>query len=349
MRTAEVIARVYDPTPMSSVTGEPTREESEHLAAARRGDEAAFQALVEPRRSELHVHCYRMLGSVDDAEDALQEALIRAWRGLPRFEGRSSLRSWLYRIATNSCLNMLRSRPTRVLPVDFGPAADPHEGRFEPHTESVWIDPYPDVDVDYEQRETVELAFIAALQHLPANQRAVLILREVLGFSAREVADALDTSVQAVNSALQRARKQVDERLPDESQQAALATLGDERLKEVVEQYAKALEEGDVDTILGLVASDATWSMPPTPVWYRGRDELAVFLAKGPSEVRWRHLHTTANGQPAVAGYVEEDGVYRAFAFDVLSFRDGRIQDVTAFLDGAIFPRFGLPAELPGG
>src|SRR5881227_194403 len=168
------------------------------LAAARTGDEGAFARLVEPYRSELHAHCYRMLGSVHDAEDALQEALLRAWRGLARFEGRSSLRSWLYTIATNTCLNLIAKRPKRVLPIDYGPAADPHEGPGEPLVESVWVEPYPDdklgledgyaaPEARYEQRESVELAFIAALQNLPANQRAVLVLREVLGFSAREV------------------------------------------------------------------------------------------------------------------------------------------------------------------
>src|SRR3954469_2573691 len=200
------------------------------LDAARNGDEAAFAKLIDPFRGELHAHCYRMLGSVHDAEDALQETLLRAWRALARFEGRSSLRSWLYTIATNTCLNAIERRPKRVLPVDYGPAADPHGGPGEPLAESVWMEPYPDErlgledglagpEAQYEQRESVELAFIAALQHLPANQRAALILREVLGFSAKEVADALDTSVASVNSALQRARASVEERVPEQTQQ----------------------------------------------------------------------------------------------------------------------------------
>jgi RNA polymerase sigma-70 factor, ECF subfamily len=194
-----------------------TTRERELLAAARDGDEAAYARLIEPRRAELHAHCYRMLGSVHDAEDALQNALLRAWRGLPRFQGRSSLRSWLYRIATNACLDVIARRPKRVLPIDYGPSADPHERPGEPLVESVWVEPYADdrlgledglagPDARYEQRESLELAFIAALQHLPARQRAALILREVLDFSAREVADALETSVASVNSALQRAR-----------------------------------------------------------------------------------------------------------------------------------------------
>src|SRR5204863_7306452 len=202
---------------MSPGPTESTVQEQELLVSARAGREGAYQRLVEPHRAELHAHCYRMLGSVHDAEDALQEALVRAWRGLPKFEGRSSLRSWLYRIATNASLDAIERRPKRVLPIDYGPPADPHGGVGEPVVESVWIEPYPDEtlgiedgyaspDARYEQRESVELAFIAALQLLPANQRAVLILREVLGFSAQETAEALDTSVASVNSALQRAR-----------------------------------------------------------------------------------------------------------------------------------------------
>src|SRR5688572_20651256 len=213
--------------------------EQELLERAREQDEAAFGRLVEPYRGELHAHCYRMLGSVQDAEDALQEALLRAWKGLPRFEGRSSLRSWLYTISTNTCLNAIERRPKRVLPIDYGPSADPHVRAKKPSeegapiVESVWIEPFADEqlaledglagpEATYEQRESVELAFIAALQLLPANQRAVLILREVLGYSAKEVAQSLDTSVASVNSALQRARKTVEEKTPDQTQQATL-------------------------------------------------------------------------------------------------------------------------------
>ena len=184
------------------------------LEAARDGDETAFRALLEPHRRELHAHCYRMLGSVHDADDALQDASLRAWRGLSRFEGRSSLRSWLYTIATNTCLTHIERRPQRTLPVEYGPATDPHIGPGEPLIESVWIEPYPDAALEVEQRESIELAFIAALQHLPATQRAVLILREVLGYSAKETADALETSVPSVNSALQRARATIEDRLP---------------------------------------------------------------------------------------------------------------------------------------
>src|SRR5436309_14527356 len=275
--------------PSPSATG----QERELLQAARGGDEGAFQRLVEPHRGELHAHCYRMLGSVHDAEDALQDTLLRAWRGLARFEGRSSLRSWLYTIATNTCLNLIARRPKRVLPIDYGPAADPHRGPGEPLVESVWLEPYPDEqlgladgfaapDARYEQREAVELAFIAALQHLPPRQRAVLILREVLGFSAREVAETLEMTTASVNSALQRARAAVDERLPEHSQQATLRSLGDDRVRELVEGYVDAWERADVDAAVAMLAEDASFAMPPLQTWFRGREALRIFLAGWP-------------------------------------------------------------------
>src|SRR4051794_8348590 len=218
------------------------------LDAARSGDESAYRELMELHRGELHAHCYRMLGSTHDAEDALQEAMLRAWRALPRFDGRSSLRTWLYKIATNTALDAINRRPKRTLPLDHGPASDPDDGPGMPLVETVWIEPYPDVTLGvedgytspesrFERRESLELAFIAAVQHLPATQRAVLVMREVLGFSAKEVAEALDTTVASVNSALQRARKTIDDKLPQESQQATLRALGDEKVRELVERY----------------------------------------------------------------------------------------------------------------
>ncbi len=284
---------------MSTAPTGATARERELLEAARGGDEDAYGRLVEPHRGELHAHCYRMLGSVHDAEDALQETLLRAWRGLPRFEGRSSLRSWLYTIATNTCLNAIEKRPKRVLPVDYGPAADPHDGPGEPLVESVWVEPYPDEtlgledgfaapEARYERRESVELAFVAALQHLPANQRAVLILREVLGFSAREAAESLETTTASVNSALQRARTAVEERLPEQSQQATLRALGDQRLTEIVDGYVDAWERGDVDTVVAMLADDATFAMPPLRTWFGGREAIALFLAGWPLSGEWR-------------------------------------------------------------
>ncbi len=339
--------------------------ERELLAAAREGDEHAFSRLVEPRRGELHAHCYRMLGSVQDAEDALQEAMLRAWKGLPRFEGRSSLRSWLYTISTNTCLNAIERRPKRVLPIDYGPQADPHIRAAKPSegapiVESVWIEPYADEHMElpdslagpeatYEQRESVELAFVAALQHLPANQRAVLILRAVLGFSAQEVADTLDTSVASVNSALQRARKTVDDKLPDQSQQETLRALGDDQLRALVESYSSALESGDVERVIALLTEDATWSMPPLTNWYRGLEALRGFLSLGPIPERWRHVPTHANGQAAVGCYMWEEaaGAFQYFCVDVLTLRGDRIAGVTAFIDPEGYRRFDLPAEVP--
>jgi RNA polymerase sigma-70 factor, ECF subfamily len=331
--------------------------ERQLLDAACAGDEEAFRRLVEPHRAELHAHCYRMLGSLHDAEDALQEALLRAWRGLCRFEGRSALRRWLYRITTNACLNALARRPKRVLPIDYGPPAD-EPGM--PLSDPVWLEPYPDEtlgledgyaapDARYEQREAVELAFVAALQHLPPRQRAVLVLREVLGFSAKEVSESLGTTVASVNSALQRARKTVDERLPEKSQQATMRSLGDERVREIVQNFVHAFEQGDIDAIVGLLAEDATFEMPPSPTWYRGRDAVAdSWLMPGGPPPRLRYMPTRANGQPALGTYVleAERSRYVPIALDVLTLRGTQIADITAFRTPEIFSRFGLPAEL---
>jgi RNA polymerase sigma-70 factor, ECF subfamily len=322
--------------------------------------EEEFRRLVEPYRAELHAHCYRMLGSVHDAEDALQDAMLRAWRGLPRFQGHSSLRSWLYRIATNTSLDLIGRRPKRVLPVDYAPGGDPHGDAGAPLVESAWVEPYPDERLGvedglaapaarYEQRESVELAFIAAVQHLPATQRAVLILRDVLGFSARESAELLDTTVQSVNSALRRARDAVDARLPAQSQQATLRALGDDGVRQVVERYMDALERGDVDTIVGMLAEEASWSMPPCPEWYRGHEAITGFLVEGPFRERWRHVPAQANGQPAVGCYRwdADREAYVATVLDVLTLDGGRIAAVTAFVTPDVFGRFGLPEELP--
>jgi RNA polymerase sigma-70 factor, ECF subfamily len=369
---------------MSAASVGATVEEQELLEAARGGDQDAFARLVEPHRGELHAHCYRMLGSVHDAEDALQDALLRAWRGLSGFEGRSSLRSWLYTIATNTCLDAIAKRPKRVLPVDYGPPADPHDGPGEPVIESVWVEPYPDErlgikdgyaapEARYERRESIELAFIAALQHLPARQRAVLIMREVLGFSASEVAASLETTVASVNSALQRARKAADERLPEESQQATLRSLGDDGVREVVQGYVDAWDRGDIEAVVAKLTEDATFTMPPLRTWYGGRD-LPDFLEVGPlsGEWRWRHVPARANGQPALAFYSwdAEQGSHLPFALCVLTLEGARISDVTSFVTRSIerpdheayarwpdepadpdrqlayFGRFGLPERL---
>jgi RNA polymerase sigma-70 factor (ECF subfamily) len=370
---------------MSTMPTESTLEQRELLETARKGSEDAYARLIEPHRSELQAHCYRMLGSVQDAEDALQEALVRAWKAIDKFEGRSSLRSWLYRIATNTSLDAIERRPKRILPIDYGPPADPHGGVGEPLVESVWIEPFPDEtlgiedgyaspDARYEQRESVELAFIAALQLLPANQRAVLILREVLGFSAQETAETLDTSVASVNSALQRARATTEKKLPEQSQQETLRTLGDERLREIVEQYADAWERNDVDTVVGMLAEDAAFTMPPMARWFYGHDGIRGFLEKWSMlpEWGWKGIPTIANGQPAIAFYSwdKEKQARVPFAVNVLTFEGDKIKEVDAFiLRGSQDPdpevqartpeqpadyeklqrayaRFGLPAQL---
>jgi RNA polymerase sigma-70 factor (ECF subfamily) len=301
-----------------------------------------------------------MLGSSADAEDALQETLLRAWRGLPRFEGRSSVRAWLHQIATNACLRAIERRPRRVLPIDYAPAADPYDRLADPVSEPVWLEPYPDSrlgsggpagpDVRYEQREAVELAFIAALQHLPARQRAVLILRDVLGFSARETAAVLESTPVSVDSALQRAHRTVDARLPSRTQQQTLRLLGDDELRQLVERYVTAWERNDVDAVVSLLAEDARMAMPPLPSWYSGRDQIAAFL-RGNALAgikRWRLVQTWANGQPALAGYLWDgpSGAFMPYCLYVITLRRGQIEEITAFVTPETFRHFGLPDSI---
>jgi RNA polymerase sigma-70 factor, ECF subfamily len=346
---------------MDPASTAPPRDQRGLLEAARGGDEDAFRRLVEPHRRELNAHCYRMLGSIYDAEDALQETLLRAWRGLPRFEGKSSLRAWLYRIATNTCLNLIERRPKRVRPTDYGPAADPDDDLGEPLVEPVWVEPFPDEglgtedalaspEARYEAREGVELAFVAALQHLPARQRAVLILREVLGFSADEVAEALETTPAAVYSALQRAHKAVEERLPEQSQQETLRALGDEDLRKIVDAYVDAWERNDVEAVAAMLAEDATLAMPPTPTWFRGREAVSAFLARGPlaGGQSWRIVPSHANGQLAFGHYLldEERGAHVAHHVVVITLEGSRVGEMTAFMLPDVLPYLGLPAQI---
>ena len=339
---------------MTTAAPIPSPQERALLDAARAGDERAYRSVVEPHRVELHAHCYRMLGSVHDAEDALQDALVRAWRGLARFEGRSSVRTWLYRIATNACLDVAARRPKRVLTLDHVPPAVCGDPPGEPLVEAVWLEPYPDEQLGvedgreapearYERRESLELAFVAALQHLPARQRAVLLLREVLGYSAQEIAELLEATVASVNSALQRARRTLDERLPEQSQQATLRSLGDARARELVQAYMDAMERADLDAVLALLTEDATWSMPPLPAWYRGPDVIRAFLVEYPFSERWRHVPVRVNGQLAVGCYTWQParGCYVGEVLDVLTLRGDRIAEITAFLTSELHRRFG--------
>ncbi|MGD0474337.1 MAG: RNA polymerase subunit sigma-70 [Candidatus Velthaea sp.] len=344
-----------------------------------------FDELIAPYRAELHAHCYRMLGSVHDADDALQETLVRAWHGAAGLRDDTTARAWLYRIASNVCLTELERRRKRVLPQDLGPKAAPHAPPGMPDVESVWLEPYPSdraglaagratPEASYEQRESVELAFVAALQHLAANQRAVLLLREVLGFSAAEVATMLATSVASINSALQRARATVEQRIAPRTQQSTLRALGDDGLHRLVTRYVDAWERCDVDAFAALLVEDASFAMPPLATWYAPRaaivDWARAFALSG--EWRWRTVLCEANAQPALAFYAWDDGTgaHLPFALNVLTLRDERVSDVTAFIVRAVgapdpdayarfpnkpmdprrleatFERFGLPASI---
>jgi RNA polymerase sigma-70 factor, ECF subfamily len=312
-----------------------TTDESDLLAAARSGDPAAFDVLVAPLRSGLLLHCYRLLASSHDAEDAVQETLVRAWRSLDRFEARSALRTWLVTIATNVCLREIERRGRRVRPVDL------------PLTETVWLGPLPaagitwaatPADAVYEQKEGVELAFVAALQHLPPLQRAALVMRDVLAMPAAEVAVALDTTTAAVNSALQRARATLHDRMPERSQQRVLRDLGDDRVRATVAAFVAAWERADVDAVVALLADDVVLAMPPYGEWYAGIDRVGRFLGEMPLRPgrRWACTTTTANGQLAIemSLWDEQVGAYLAHSLDVLSLDDrGRVSRIDAFLD----------------
>ena len=314
-----------------------------------------FLALAQPYRRELLAHCYRMLGSLHDAEDALQEALVRAWRGYDRFEGRSSLRTWLHRIATTTCLTALEGRTRRPMPAGLdGSGSDPDAPLRE--LEIAWLEPVPDEAVGLSgsadpatlvtARATVRLAFVAALQHLPARQRAVLLLREVLQWRASEVAELLGTSVAAVNSALQRARAQLAEAAPREDDAVAPLTP---RQQELLDSYVAAFEVKDVTGIVSLLAADVQWEMPPYQAWYRGREDVAQHLERrcpgGPGD--FRLLPAPANGQPGLALYLRgDDGAFHPFCLQVLTFTGDDVTHVATFLDTGLFPAFGLPPAL---
>jgi RNA polymerase sigma-70 factor (TIGR02960 family) len=326
------------------------------LSRARGGDEEAFRELVDPYRRELQLHCYRMLGSVQDAEDLLQETLLAAWRGLEGFEGRSSLRAWLYRIATHRCLNALRDRRRRPRTVE--PMVEPPEPTRR--SEPLWLEPYPDALLDtvadaapgpearYELKEAVSLAFVAALQHLPPRQRVVLVLRDALGFRAAEVADMLETSEAAAKGALQRARAALETRLPArDAERAPLPRSARER--ELVGRFAKAVESGDVDGVVTLLTGDAWLTMPPQPFEYQGHAAIAGFL-RDRAALRGRPLRlapTRANGQPAFGCYLPdaEGAIGRPYGLMVLTIQGDRISAITWFGDHDVFPHFGLAAQ----
>jgi RNA polymerase sigma-70 factor, ECF subfamily len=343
-------------------------DEAVLVAAAQAGDDNAFAALVERHRRELQLHCYRMLGSYQDAEDMVQETFLRAWRSLEGFSGGpgSSLRAWLYRIATNVCLDALKRSPRRVLASQLGPPADPTSPPL-PVADLPWLQPYPDhllegiasgddqPEAVVVARETIELAFLAAIQLLSPRQRAVLILRDVLGWSARETASLLEASVASVNSALQRARARLKEqRLPVRRLEWARSAEAGEEERAVLQRFMEAMEQTDVAAVAEVLREDVRANMPPYPFWYDGREANMTALAQGfdPASPyylgQWRCVPTGANMQPAAAFYVRRPGdtAFRAFALDVLRIEDGKVAEITSFVDPDLFPAFGLPNTL---
>jgi RNA polymerase sigma-70 factor (ECF subfamily) len=362
---------VTPPAPAPAPAPEDTADQPDHepdhgvVEALRAGDEWAFAGLVERHRRELQVHCYRMVGSYDDSEDLVQETLLRAWRRRETFEGRASFRAWLYRIATNTCLDFLRAN-TRV-PQHYTTQPGFDHGSAEPPARIPWLQAYPDEllteiatdepapDTEVVAKETMELVFLVAIQHLPPRQRAVLIMRDVLGWPATDTAAQLDMSVAAVNSALQRARPTVREQLPgrrvDWSRSASSSSSEQERT--ILRRYMAAAAEADLDAMAELLSADARLTMPPNPMWFIGREAILNFVAptfdpSGPGYFgRWRHLPTRANRQPAVAGYVQRPGttVYRAQLLDVLRIENGKIAEITTF-EPHVLPDFGLPLKL---
>lgn len=325
------------------------------LARAQRGDEDAFAELTAPYRRELQLHCYRILGSLQDAEDLLQETLLAAWRGLEQFEGRSSLRAWLYTIATNRCLNALRDRGRRPQTV-AGAGSGPHPA--ESFAEISWLEPYPDVllegiadatpgpEARYEAKETIALAFVSGLQHLVPRQRAVLVLRDVLGFHAEEVADMLGSSEASVNSALQRARATLESRVPAARDRLAIPLTGAER--ELVGRFADAFERDDIDEVVAMLTDDAVVSMPPDPLWLTGGEAIGEFLRDrqarrgGP----WRLVPTGANGQPAFAYYLADAEGFVHSGVLVVAVRADGIASITRFGGRRLLSRFGVPERL---
>ena len=315
-----------------------------------------FLRQADPFRRELLAHCYRMLGSVHDAEDLVQETYLRAWRSYHGFEGRSSLRTWLHTIATRACLTALEGRAKRPMPTGLGsPSTDPHDALVE-QSEVSWLEPIPDamVGADHSDpaaivanRQSVRLALIAALQHLPPRQRAVLILRDVLQWRAAEVAEALNTTTTAVNSILQRARAQLDQVTPHEDQ-VVEPTAADQR--ELLDRYVDAFERKDIPAMVALFTADAVWEMPPFSGWYQGPENIAYLIdTKCPAEKAgdMRLVPTMANGQPAFGLYVRDGDVFRAFNLPVLTLTSSGVSHVAAFFDLRLFATFGLPETLP--
>ena len=332
-----------------------------HLAAAQAGNRDEFTALAEPYRRELQVHCYRMLGSLQDAEDLAQETLLRAWQKLNTYEGRASFRAWLYKIATNACLDALEHRPKRTLPPARNRAADPSAPPAPPIMDPIWLEPIPDElvagietspEARYDALESITLAFLTVLQILPPRQRAVLVLRDVLDWHAEEVADTLNLTVSAVNSALHRARTTLGKHYRAHGANPVKTEPLDEQTRLQLDRYVRAWESADIDSLIALLKEDATFPMPPSPSWYQGRADIRALISAtilaGDARGRFRLLPTRANAQPAFAWYKRDEtrGDYHAFAIQVLTFDGDLLSDVTTFPNPALFRHFGLPLEL---
>jgi RNA polymerase sigma-70 factor, ECF subfamily len=330
--------------------------EEQIVSAAIAGDEAAFTQLVERYRGELQVHAYRMLGSLEDAQDALQEAFFRAWNRRGTYRRESTFRAWLYRITTNACLRILERRPRRLVPYDAGPAAELGT-RPVPPADLPWLQPYPDLLLDERPqpedavvaRETIELAFLAAIQHLPPRQRAVLILRDALDWPADDTAAVLEMSLAAVNSALQRARATLKERLPEARLEWARARDTEDAERSLLEKYVEAFERHDDRRLVALLREDVRLAMPPHPTWYDGREAVAAFLAGvafAPGSEEHRFVPTRANRQPAFGVYRGEGADPRPFAINVVVIESGLVADMHFFKYPELFPAFGLPDSL---
>jgi RNA polymerase sigma-70 factor (ECF subfamily) len=333
---------------------------AQRLMAARAGDQHEFSGLTEPYRRELQLHCYRLLGSVQDAEDTVQETLVRAWRKLHTFEGRASLRAWLYKIATNACFDALGKRPhRRVLPMAAHAPSDPSVPVAAPINEPIWLEPYPDdliadpetgPEARYAAHESVTLAFIAALHALPPRQRAVLIWCDVLDWRATEVAASLDMTVSAVNSALHRARVTLAKHYHARGREAVHLSSS-EAVRPLLDRYVRAWESGDLGNLVSLLKDDATFSMPPIPTWYQGRAAIDAALRPtifgGDARDRWVLRSAHANRQPTYAIYQRtESGAYRLFGLQLLAFDGELVSDVVTFMDPTTFARFNLSLDI---
>ena len=352
---------------MSNVQN-PEPEAAQLLAAAQKGDANAFSELTEPYRRELQVHCYRILGSLHEAEDMVQETLLKAWKRLNSYERRASFRAWLYKIATNTCLDFLdRRRSRRLLPLDVGPASDPELSIQPPAAEITWLEPFPDEwlrdtsavnpEARYSDLESISLSFMTALQYLPPRQRAVLILRDVLDFSAAETAEVLEITVSSANSALHRARVTLSQRYHGQELESPVSPTNDERTQWLLNHFVQAWESADVAGLVALLKEDAMLAMPPSPSWYQGREAIRVFVAgtvfgenamfAGQASGRWRLIPTRANASPAFALYQRDDkDEYRSFGLHVLGHDADGLSRIFSFIDPSLPLRFGLPAIL---